>query len=112
MSKFLELTATHSNSVRLTQLQPVLLSLWDIRLFTFSVLILKALNIPSGIARSDWSLLTTEQQEHEVVWPFLAHYFLNLISAFLLIWQLNAGPTCSPLCAETHTHTHTQASLY
>ena len=33
-------------------------------------------------------------QGPEVVWPFLAHYFLNLVSAFLLSWQLSAGPTC------------------
>lgn len=29
----------------------------------------------------------------KVVCLFLAHYFLNLLSAFLLSWQLSGGPT-------------------
>lgn len=38
-------------------------------------------------------LLTTEQ-EQEAVWPVPAHYFLNLNSVFLFIWQLLDQPAC------------------
>lgn len=86
------------------ELQSFSLDFFDLEIFKYSVWLA---GVRTGAG------LTIEQQEHEVVRPLLPHYFLNLICAFLLIWQLNGGPTCLLLCAEAHTYTHTgQSSLH